>query len=79
MKAYWYILNNKDGDQKSLLDISPDMLEDFASSGYIAFGMDSSATPRFKTTGFGKEYAREVYLAMSSNLAHDDLAELLSE
>lgn len=79
MKAFWYIFNNKNGDQKDLMNISPDLLEDFASSGYIAYGLDSSATPRFKTTSFGKEYAREVYMAMSSNLAHDDLAELLAE
>lgn len=79
LKAYWHIINNENDIQNELMEISPNSLENFGSSGYIAFGLDSFSNPRFRTTEFGKEYAGEIYKAMSANLAHDDIEALFSK
>jgi hypothetical protein len=76
IKSYWYLLNHENGDQKDIMDINPDFLEEFASAGFITFGIDAAATPRFMTTDLGREYAKEAYVALCSELAHDDYEEL---
>lgn len=76
IKAYWYLINHKNGDQEDILNINPDFLDEFGSAGYITFGIDASATPRFMTTELGKEYAEEAYMALCSELVSEDIEEL---
>lgn len=78
IEGYWYLINHENGDQKDILDINPDFLDEFASAGFITFGIDAFATPRFMTTELGKEYAEQAYIALASELAREDLEELLS-
>ena len=58
------------------MDINPDFLDEFSSAGFITFGVDASATPRFMTTELGEEYAKEAYIAMCSELAREEIEEL---
>lgn len=76
IRSYWYLLNHENGDQKDIMDINPDFLVEFASAGFITIGIDAAATPRFMTTDLGREYAKEAYVALCSELAHDDYEEL---
>jgi hypothetical protein len=76
IKGYWHLINNDSGNQKDILDIDPDFIDEFGSAGFITFGIDASATPRFMTTELGKEYAKEAYMALCSELAQKDFEEL---
>lgn len=76
IKGYWYLIKHKTGNQEDILDINPDFLEEFGSAGFITFGVDALATPRFKTTELGEEYAKEAYIAMCSELASEDVEEV---
>lgn len=76
LKGYWQLINKRNGNQEEFFDINLDILDEFASSGYITFGVDAMATPRFKTTKLGEEFAKEAYMAMCSELALEDIKEL---
>ena len=76
IKGYWHLINHIAGNQEDILDINPDFLDEFSSAGFITFGVDASATPRFMTTELGEEYAKEAYIAMCSELASEDIEEL---
>lgn len=76
IEGYRCLINHPNGDQAEILNINPDFLDEFASAGYITFGIDASATPRFMTTELGREYAKEAYMAMCSELVEEDVAEL---
>lgn len=76
IKGYWYLINHENGNQEDIMDINPDFLDEFGSAGFITFGIDSSATPRFMTTELGREYAKEAYMALCSKMAQDDFDKL---
>jgi hypothetical protein len=68
IEAYGFIINNESEEQ---IKLKPEFLEEFASLGYITFGMDALSVPRFKTTDFGRECAKEAYLELCSSLADE--------
>jgi hypothetical protein len=76
IKGYWHLISHKTGNQEDILDINPDFLDEFSSAGFITFGVDALATPRFMTTELGEEYAKEAYIDMCSELAREEIEEL---
>ena len=61
IKGYWHLINHKAGNQEDILDINPDFLDEFSSAGFITFGVDASATPRFMTTELASEDIEELF------------------
>ena len=76
IKGYLYLMTHDNGNQEDILDINPDFLDEFASAGFITFGIDALATPRFTTTTLGKEYAKQAYVALACELAQKELEKL---
>lgn len=76
IEGYRCLINNPSGNQSTILNINPDFLDEFASAGYITYGIDAFANPRFMTTELGREYAKEAYMTMCSELVKKDVEEL---
>lgn len=78
MEAYCYILNNTTGDQKSLEDICPGLVEYLIENSLISEGIDSAAGLRYRLTDLGKEIVKENYLTLASDLCREDYDAIFS-
>lgn len=63
----YYILKHTTGYVDALKEIHSDLPDYFKRIGYIAFGVDSLAHVRYRTTEEGIEHARVYYIAMCNS------------
>lgn len=66
--GYWYVLQNPYGYLSDLDDIHPDLADNFARVGIIAYGMNSHAGLRYQLTDDGRELAEIAYKTITANL-----------
>ena len=78
MEGYYYLLNNTTGDQKSLEDIYPGLVEYLIQNSLISEGIDSTAGLRYRLTDLGKEIVKENYLTLASDLCKEDCDAIFS-
>ncbi|MBO6023391.1 MAG: hypothetical protein J6P83_00870 [Bacteroidales bacterium] len=67
-EGYWYVLQNPYGFLSELDNIHPDLADNFASVGIIAYGMNSHAGLRYQLTDDGRELAEISYDTITANL-----------
>lgn len=67
-EGYWYVLQNPYGFLAELDKIHPDLADNFASVGIIAYGMNSHAGLRYQLTDDGRELAEIAYNTITANL-----------
>ena len=67
-EGYWYVLQNPCDFLSKLDAIHPELAENFAKVGIIAYGMNSHAGLRYKLTDDGRELAEIAYNTITANL-----------
>jgi len=67
-EGYWYVLQNPYGFLSDLDEIHPQLADNFARVGIIAYGMNSHAGLRYQLTDDGRELAEIAYNTLTANL-----------